>query len=75
LHSSAPNVFGALLRKEKDEASLPICFRPGSSNAFIPRFAGAGGVLFQNSPQLRTGLSTKNRPPELFSADKLKDQS
>jgi hypothetical protein len=25
-------------------------------------------------PQLRAGLSTKTRPPELFSADKLKDQ-
>jgi len=31
---------GALLRKEKDEASLPIRFRQDSSNAFIPRFAG-----------------------------------
>jgi len=30
----------ALLRKEKDEASLPICFRRDSLNAFIPRFAG-----------------------------------
>lgn len=30
----------ALLRKEKDEASLPICFRQDSLNAFIPRFAG-----------------------------------
>ena len=27
--------------KEKDEASLPICFRKGPSNAFILRFAGA----------------------------------
>ena len=26
--------------KEKDEASLPIGFRKGSSNAFILRFAG-----------------------------------
>jgi hypothetical protein len=29
----------ALLRKEKDEAGLPICFRQDSLNAFIPRFA------------------------------------
>jgi len=26
--------------KEKDEASLPICFRGNPSNAFILRFAG-----------------------------------
>lgn len=30
----------ALLRKEKDEASLPNCFQQDSLNAFIPRFAG-----------------------------------
>jgi hypothetical protein len=28
-----------LLRKEKDEASLPICFRPGS---FMPSFSFCG---------------------------------
>jgi len=32
--------FEALLRKEKDGASLPIDFRRDSLNAFIPRFAG-----------------------------------
>jgi len=37
---------GALLRKEKDEASLPIRFRQGSSNAFIPRFAELKAFLF-----------------------------
>lgn len=35
-----PRVGRALLRKEKDEASLPICFRQDSLNAFIPRLAG-----------------------------------
>jgi hypothetical protein len=30
--------FGALLRKEKDEASLTDCFRQGSFDAFISRF-------------------------------------
>ena len=34
-----PERFGALLRKEKDEAGPPDCFRRNSSNAFIPRFA------------------------------------
>jgi hypothetical protein len=29
-----------LLRQEKDEASLMICFHQDSLNAFIPRFAG-----------------------------------
>jgi len=32
--------FSQLLRQEKDEASLAICFRQGSLDAFIPRFAG-----------------------------------
>jgi hypothetical protein len=32
--------FNQLLRQEKDEASLSICFRQGSLDAFIPRFAG-----------------------------------
>jgi hypothetical protein len=34
-----------LLRKEKDEASLPDCFRQGSSNAFIPRLAESEGFF------------------------------
>lgn len=33
-------VAGALLRKEKDEASRANCFLADSLNAFIPRFAG-----------------------------------
>jgi hypothetical protein len=41
LCSSAPPLSGrALLRKEKDEASLSNSFRQDSLNAFIPRFAG-----------------------------------
>ena len=44
----------ALLRKEKDEASLPICFRQDSLNAFILRFAGTKAFLL---PLFRAGLS------------------
>jgi hypothetical protein len=44
----------ALLRNEKDEASLPDCFRQDSSNAFILRFAGMRAFLL---PELRAGLS------------------
>jgi hypothetical protein len=35
----------ALLRKEKDEASLPNCLRQDSLNAFIPRFCVSEGVF------------------------------
>jgi hypothetical protein len=35
-----------LLRKEKDEASQPNCFRLDSSNAFVPRFAELKAFLF-----------------------------
>jgi hypothetical protein len=45
-----------LLRKEKDEASLPDCFRQDSLNAFILRFAGGEG-FFIFRLQLRAGLS------------------
>jgi hypothetical protein len=45
LRSSAPR-FGALLRKEKDEAGPPDCFRRNSSNAFILRFAELKAFLF-----------------------------
>jgi len=41
-----------LLREEKDEASLPICFQQGSLNAFIPRFAEDEGV-FVSPPRPR----------------------
>ena len=34
-----------LLRKEKDEASLPDCFRQDPLNAFILRFAGGEGFF------------------------------
>ena len=34
-----------LLRKEKDEASLPDCFWQDSLNAFILRFAGGEGFI------------------------------
>jgi hypothetical protein len=43
--SSAPR-FGALLRKEKDEASQPNRFRLDALNAFILRFAGVKVFCF-----------------------------
>jgi hypothetical protein len=41
-----PESFGALLRKEKDEASQPNCFRLDTLDAFILRFAVGEGFLF-----------------------------
>jgi hypothetical protein len=38
-----------LLRQEKDEASLSICFRQDSLNAFIPRLAVSGGFFIYST--------------------------
>jgi vitamin B12 transporter len=63
---------GALLRKEKDEAGPPDCFRRNSSNAFIPRFAESGGFF---AFRLRAGLSTKTVLRIFIRGTKLKGQS
>ena len=65
---------GALLRKEKDEASRPNCFWLDSLNAFIPRFAKSGGFLFSKIFRLRAGLSIAKPFREFFHGTKLKDQ-
>jgi vitamin B12 transporter len=67
-----PERIGALLRKEKDEAGPPDCFRRDSSNAFIPRFAESGGVF---AFRLRAGLSTKTVLRVFIRGTKLKGQS
>jgi hypothetical protein len=53
---------GALLRKEKDEASPPKPFLGGSSNFLHSSFAKSGGFLFSKTFRPRAGLSTKTVP-------------
>ena len=66
--------FAALLRKEKDGASPPICFRRDSLNAFIPRFAGVWRFfIFKILPASRWSSKLKLFS-EIYSANKLKDQ-
>jgi hypothetical protein len=62
---------GALLRKEKDEAGPPDCFRRNSSNAFIPRFAELKAFLFlspspsSSQSQSRTRTKDENEDDSL----------
>ena len=59
--------------KEKDEASRSDCFRPDSSDAFIPRFAGIEGFFIFETLNFRAGLSIINTVPQ-FLRNPLKDQ-
>jgi hypothetical protein len=64
---------GALLRKEKDEASPPNCFLAARRIHLHSSFAKPGGFLFSKIFRPRAGLSiVKNRAREkLFSANKI----
>ena len=63
-----------LLRKEKDEASLPDCFWQDSLNAFILRFAGGEGFFIFAFNSALVSLNHKpvpSSPAELRKKDQL----
>lgn len=75
--SRQPQRFGALLRKEKDEASPSNCFLAGFMNAFILRFVEWRFFVLpvKGAKSLSSTLVSQPKPFRIYLRRKLKDQS